>query len=119
MKYMRGLHWKWYNIIFILFQDDFGEFNQCQAQLAQLYESGLKGHQTEFMSYRLLYLLFTKNFQGSALYYSFFRFAHDAARNLFKRSLPKRRLHKTRNQCVSCRFNAKLFKFIQIICFIP
>ena len=38
-------------------QGDWGEYNQCQTQLKQLYRSGLKGSEQEFLAYRLLYLL--------------------------------------------------------------
>lgn len=38
-------------------QGDWGEYNQCQTQLKQLYSAGLKGHEQEFLAYRLLYLL--------------------------------------------------------------
>ncbi len=38
-------------------QGDWGEYNQCQTQLKQLYRSGLRGSEIEFLAYRLLYLL--------------------------------------------------------------
>jgi hypothetical protein len=38
-------------------QGDWGEYNQCQTQLKQLYRSGLHGSEPEFLAYRLLYLL--------------------------------------------------------------
>ncbi|GAA93541.1 uncharacterized protein L969DRAFT_95810 [Mixia osmundae IAM 14324] len=40
---------------------DLGEYNQCQSQLRELYKHGLVGHQLEFVAYRLLYLLHTRN----------------------------------------------------------
>ncbi|KAG0049653.1 hypothetical protein BGZ83_005514 [Gryganskiella cystojenkinii] len=40
---------------------DLGEYNQCQTQLKQLYQYGLKGHVMEFAAYRILYLLHTRN----------------------------------------------------------
>lgn len=42
---------------------DLGEYNQCQTQLKALYESGLAGHSDEFLAYRILYLLHTRNRQ--------------------------------------------------------
>ncbi|BGP09390.1 hypothetical protein JCM10049v2_005258 [Rhodotorula toruloides] len=40
---------------------DLGEFNQCQSRLRQLYRLGLNGHPMEFLGYRILYLLFSRN----------------------------------------------------------
>ncbi|KAK1925948.1 SAC3/GANP/Nin1/mts3/eIF-3 p25 family-domain-containing protein [Papiliotrema laurentii] len=40
---------------------DLGEYNQCQTMLRQLYELGIPGHPEEFMSYRIMYLLHTRN----------------------------------------------------------
>ncbi|EPZ31771.1 SAC3/GANP/Nin1/mts3/eIF-3 p25 domain-containing protein [Rozella allomycis CSF55] len=41
---------------------DLGEYNQCQTQLKQLYNiHSIKGNDMEFLAYRLLYLLHTKN----------------------------------------------------------
>ncbi|GAA5871909.1 hypothetical protein JCM16303_000912 [Sporobolomyces ruberrimus] len=40
---------------------DLGEFNQCQSRLRHLYQLGLNGHPMEFLSYRILYLLFSRN----------------------------------------------------------
>lgn len=40
---------------------DLGEYNQCQSQLKTLYEKGLKGHENEFLAYRILYILHTRN----------------------------------------------------------
>lgn len=42
---------------------DLGEYNQCQAQLKLLYEGGLVGKAHEFLAYRILYLLHTRNRQ--------------------------------------------------------
>ncbi|KAL7750559.1 hypothetical protein RI367_003900 [Sorochytrium milnesiophthora] len=39
---------------------DLGEYNACQTQLKLLYAKGMKGHQTEFLAYRILYLTYTK-----------------------------------------------------------
>eukprot|EP01135_Chromosphaera_perkinsii_P003393 Nk52_evm17s242 gene=Nk52_evmTU17s242 len=38
---------------------DVGEFNQCQSQLKELYKEGNKGHESEFIGYRILYFLYT------------------------------------------------------------
>jgi hypothetical protein len=35
---------------------DIDQFNQCQTMLISLYESGLKGKETEFLSYRIIYM---------------------------------------------------------------
>lgn len=41
---------------------DLGEYNQCQSQLANLYQEKIPGgHQHEFKAYRILYLLHTCN----------------------------------------------------------
>merc|ERR1711939_44361 len=40
---------------------DLGEYNQCQSQLRELYKHGLQGHPMEFLAYRILYLVHTKN----------------------------------------------------------
>ncbi len=40
---------------------DMGEYNQCQTQLRTLYEAGIKGCREEFIAYRILYFLSTKN----------------------------------------------------------
>lgn len=45
-------------------QKDLGEYNQCQSMLRQLYELGIKGHPQEFLSYRVIYLLHTRNRSG-------------------------------------------------------
>lgn len=44
---------------------DLGEYNQCQTQLKLLYELGIEGAADEFMAYRVLYLLHTRNRQGT------------------------------------------------------
>ncbi|KAJ2786390.1 hypothetical protein GGI15_001562 [Coemansia interrupta] len=41
--------------------NDLGEYNQCQTQLKQLYSMGLSGHSMEFLAYRILYFLYTRN----------------------------------------------------------
>ncbi|PWN33884.1 uncharacterized protein FA14DRAFT_161517 [Meira miltonrushii] len=40
---------------------DLGEYNQCQSQLRGLYALGIKGSVMEFLAYRILYLLHTRN----------------------------------------------------------
>jgi len=42
-------------------QGDLGEFNKCQAQLRELYKQGLKGQRLEFLGYRILYLVYSRN----------------------------------------------------------
>lgn len=44
---------------------DLGEYNQCQSQLRTLYAYGLSGCQMEFLAYRILYLLHTRNRRGA------------------------------------------------------
>ena len=51
------------------FQNDLGEYNQCQTMLRQLYELGIKGHPQEFLSYRIIYLLHTRNRSGRSILY--------------------------------------------------
>lgn len=49
------------NTLYLL-QGDLGEFNQCSAQLKQLYTlHNLNGHQDEFTAYRILYMIHTLN----------------------------------------------------------
>lgn len=45
-------------------QADLGEYNQCQSVLKQLYEHGLPGCAAEFLGYRILYMIHTKNMSG-------------------------------------------------------
>ncbi|KAG0767124.1 hypothetical protein G6F29_004134 [Rhizopus arrhizus] len=40
---------------------DIGEYNQCQTQLKYLYEQGVDGCEDEFLAYRILYMLFSRN----------------------------------------------------------
>ncbi|SGZ21220.1 BQ5605_C021g09344 [Microbotryum silenes-dioicae] len=40
---------------------DLGEFNQCQGQLRDLFKLGIPGHREEFLAYRILYLLYSRN----------------------------------------------------------
>ncbi|KAK9369209.1 SAC3/GANP/Nin1/mts3/eIF-3 p25 family-domain-containing protein [Lipomyces kononenkoae] len=40
---------------------DLGEYNQCQTQLRSLYERDIPGHPIEFLAYRILYLIHTRN----------------------------------------------------------
>lgn len=40
---------------------DLGEYNQCQSRLKELYNKGIKGNETEFLAYRILYLVHTQN----------------------------------------------------------
>ncbi|RKP24142.1 SAC3/GANP/Nin1/mts3/eIF-3 p25 family-domain-containing protein, partial [Syncephalis pseudoplumigaleata] len=40
---------------------DLGEYNQCQTQLRQLYEYNIPGDDMEFLAYRILYMLHTRN----------------------------------------------------------
>jgi hypothetical protein len=47
-------------------QGDLGEFNQCQGQLRELYKRGLSGHVMEFLGYRILYLLYSRNRAGES-----------------------------------------------------
>lgn len=46
-------------------QSDLGEYNQCQSMLLMLYEHNLPGHPDEFLAYRILYMLHTKNKSGA------------------------------------------------------
>lgn len=49
---------------FCFHQGDLGEYNQCQSQLRELYKHGLEGHPMEFLAYRVLYLVHTRNRSG-------------------------------------------------------
>ncbi|KAJ3244024.1 hypothetical protein HDU77_010085 [Chytriomyces hyalinus] len=40
---------------------DVGEYNQCQAQLKELYRHGIPGCKDEFLGYRILYMVYTMN----------------------------------------------------------
>ena len=40
---------------------DLGEYNQCQSQLRALYNQSLGGHPAEFLAYRIIYLMYTRN----------------------------------------------------------
>ncbi|KAJ3129244.1 hypothetical protein HK100_008741 [Physocladia obscura] len=40
---------------------DVGEYNQCQAQLKELYRLGISGCKDEFLAYRILYMVYTNN----------------------------------------------------------
>ncbi|CAG8647574.1 25655_t:CDS:10, partial [Gigaspora rosea] len=42
-------------------KSDLGEYNQCQTQLKELYRLNIPGSVMEFMAYRLLYFLYTRN----------------------------------------------------------
>ena len=39
---------------------DLDQFNQCQSQLIKLYKEGIKGNQSEFLAYRILYNSFVQ-----------------------------------------------------------
>lgn len=43
---------------------DVGEYNQCQTQLRALHKQKLGGNAGEFMAYRILYLIYTRNRTG-------------------------------------------------------
>lgn len=45
----------------VLEQNDMSEYNQCQAQLKILYNSGIKGKENEFTALGLIYAMYTGN----------------------------------------------------------
>jgi SAC3 family protein LENG8/THP3 len=55
---------------------DLGEYNQCQTQLQQLYATDIVGHEFEFMAYRLLYFVYTKNRTGISQFLRSLRTRH-------------------------------------------
>lgn len=55
---------------------DLGEYNQCQSQLRELYKHGLEGHPMEFLAYRILYLVHTRNRSGESIKYPNADFEH-------------------------------------------
>jgi SAC3 family protein LENG8/THP3 len=42
-------------------KEDLGEYNGCQSQLRELYKLQLGGHPYEFLAYRILYFVYTRN----------------------------------------------------------
>ena len=40
---------------------DLGEYNQCQTVLKRLHKQNLSGHPAEFIAYRILYFIYTRN----------------------------------------------------------
>jgi len=59
-------------------KSDLGEYNQCQAQLKQLYELGIEGCMDEFIGYRILYCIHTMN--GTEINETLFRLTRDQKR---------------------------------------
>jgi hypothetical protein len=47
-----------------MLQKDLGELNQCQSTLRHLYDHNIPGHPEEFLAYRILYMLHTRNKSG-------------------------------------------------------
>ena len=46
------------NALFCLAIGDADQFNKCQMQLYDLYSENIKGRNTQFLMYRILYLIF-------------------------------------------------------------
>ncbi|TIA90291.1 hypothetical protein E3P99_01608 [Wallemia hederae] len=44
---------------------DLGEYNQCAANLQPLYQLNLNGNETEFISYQILYLCYSRNWSAA------------------------------------------------------
>ena len=43
---------------------DTNEYNQCQTQLKQLYDEGIKGNEVEFLAYRILYNIYIQHYNS-------------------------------------------------------